>query len=110
MENTKHLILVYECNNVQNIGFVQGNIYAFRIQWKHVVVGLLNVITSFIACKIYKYKMYCRLEAIDEAVIGTHDYIKHHFVFMGNLFIYSKNTLGQKLCKNYLYCPEISFH
>ena len=36
IENTKHLI--YECDNVQNIWFVQGNIYGFRIQ-KHVVVG-----------------------------------------------------------------------
>ena len=30
IENTKHLI--YECDNVQNIWFVLGNIYGFRIQ------------------------------------------------------------------------------
>ena len=105
IENTKHLI--YECDNEQNIWFVLGDIYGFRIQWKHVVVGfylednmkirLLNFIISFIACKIYKYKMYCRLEDIDETVISIHNYIKHHVVFMGNLFKYSKNTHGQKL-------------
>ena len=69
IENTKHLI--YECDNVQNIWFVQGNIYGFSIRWKHVVVGfyleentkikILNFIISFIVCKIYKYKLYCRL-------------------------------------------------
>ena len=41
--------------------------------------------------------MYCRLEDIDETVIGIHNYIKHHVVFMGHLFEYSKNTHGQKL-------------
>ena len=60
-------------------------------------IRLLNFIISFIACKIYKYKMYCRLEEIDETFIGIHNYIKHHVVFMGNLFKYSKNTHGQIL-------------
>ena len=41
--------------------------------------------------------MYCRLEDIDEPVIGIHNYITLHVVFVGNLFKYSKNTHGQKL-------------
>ena len=30
--------------------------------------------------------MYCRLDDIDETVIGIHNYIKHHIVLMGILF------------------------
>ena len=47
--------------------------------------------------------MYCRLEDIDETVIGIHNYIKHHVFFMGNLFKYSKNTHGQKLFEKIIF-------
>ena len=74
IENTRHLI--FQCANVQNIWKILGVIINFDIQWKHVVIGfclesnekvsILNNILSFIACRIYKFKMFCRLESIDE--------------------------------------------
>ena len=45
---------------------------------------ILNFIISFIACKSYRYKMYCRLDTLDETVIDMHNNIKHHVLFMGN--------------------------
>ena len=69
IENTKHLI--FECTNIQNIWKIIGSVLNFEIQWKHIVIGfclefndkvsMLNNLISFIACRIYKFKMYCRL-------------------------------------------------
>ena len=99
IENTEHLI--YECRNVNNIWLTVGNILGFTLQWKHVVVGfflesneeiyLFNNMISFVACRIYKYKMYCRLEGMNEHEIGVHHHIKQNVIFMEKVFKYSKN-------------------
>ena len=74
IEFTQHLI--YSCSNVQRIWNIVRLILNFEIKWKHIVLGFyhgksdyidfLNFLISFIACKIYKYKMFCRLESLDE--------------------------------------------
>ena len=101
IENTKHLI--YECYNVRNIWSILSRLFGFKIQWKHVVVGfhlednskieVLNTTISFVACKIYKYKMYCRLESLEEREIDIHNHLKHNITFMGNVFKYSRNMI-----------------
>ena len=105
IENTKHLI--YECYNVRNIWSILSRLFGFKIQWKHVVVGfylednskieVLNTTISFVACKIYKYKMYCRLESLEERDIDIHNHLKHNITFMGNVFKYSKNMICHKM-------------
>ena len=65
IENTKHLI--FECVNIQNIWKILSAAIRFDIQWKHIVIGffleynekvsIFNNIISFIACRIYKYKI-----------------------------------------------------
>ena len=79
----------------------------FTIQWKHVVVGfflennekihLFNNMISFVACRIYKYKMYCRLEGMNEHEIGIRQNIKQNVIFMKNVFKYSENSKHEKL-------------
>jgi hypothetical protein len=74
IENSKHLI--FECRNVQFIWKSVSNYMGFNIQWKHIVVGffsvrsettvVFNLLLSFVALKIYKYKMFCRLENKEE--------------------------------------------
>ena len=70
VENTRHLI--FECKNVKNLWKNISNYIGFEVKWKHVLFGfysvqndttyLYNLLLSFVALKIYKYKMYCRLE------------------------------------------------
>ena len=84
-----------------------SRLFGFKIQWKHVVVGfylednskieVLNTTISFVACKIYKYKMYCRLESLEEREIDIHNHLKHNITFMGNVFKYSKNMICHKM-------------
>ena len=93
IENTRHLI--FECANVQNIWKILGVIINFDIQWKHVVIGfclesnekvsILNNIMSFIACRIYKFKMFCRLESIDETEYAIRYNLRKQLLFNYNV-------------------------
>ena len=65
--------LIFECINIQNIWNVASN---FDIFWKHIVVGfyldrsetrkIYNSFVSYIAYRLYKSKIYCRIKQIDE--------------------------------------------
>ena len=60
----------------------------FEVEWKHIVLGFynsksdyidfLNYLISFIACKIYKYRMFCRLESLDENTYNISTHLKFH--------------------------------
>ena len=68
VENVQHLI--FDCENVREIWYKIGVILDFSIQWRHILLGFfsessnrisfVNELISFIAFKIYKYKMTCR--------------------------------------------------
>ena len=74
IEPSKHLI--FECENVTDILNALGNYLKTNVKWKHVIVGFnyegnrkvitLNSLISYVAYRIYKYKMYCRLQCLDE--------------------------------------------
>ena len=74
IENTMHLI--FQCDNVKQIWNLLSKVLNFEITWKHIVLGfyheknkksyMLNNIISYTACKIYKCKMYCRIENKNE--------------------------------------------
>ena len=74
VEYTKHLI--YNCSITKRIWNIVSFTLKFEVEWKHIVLGFynsksdyidfLNYLISFIACKIYKYRMFCRLESLDE--------------------------------------------
>ena len=84
IENAKHLI--FECINVQNIWKVASRYLNFDILWKHKVGGfyldksettkIYNSFISYIAYRIYKSKMYCRIEQIDETCTFIKDHVK----------------------------------
>ena len=56
--------------------FEVSAILNFDVKWRHIIVGfyleenskvaLYNTLLSFIAYRIYKYKMYCRIDNINE--------------------------------------------
>ena len=64
------------------------------IQRKHIIVGFynernkkstsLNTLISYVAYRIYKYKMYCRKESLKETETGIQNHIKE------SLYGYSK--------------------
>ena len=84
------------------------------IQWKHIIVGFYNernkkctshnTLLSYVAYRIYKYKMYCRLESLKETDYGIQNHIKE------SLDGYCKvvkrlNTLIE--CKMFTRIPQI---
>ena len=91
IENTKHLI--FECTNVRKIWKIIGIVLNFEIQWKHKYwllsfndkVNSLNNLISFIACRIYKFKMYCRLELLKETEYTIRCHLKKHVLFNYNV-------------------------
>ena len=74
VENSRHLI--YECRNVVQIWNIVSATLNFDVSWKHIILGFyyentqkvrtLNNLISCIACRIYKRKMFCRLENLPE--------------------------------------------
>ena len=84
----------------------------FDIKWKDILIGfhhennrkiqLLNNIISFVALKIYKYKMYCRLENIDEHEHTIQNHIKQKAFFWYKVLKYCKCNLNinviEKIC------------
>ena len=74
IENIRHLI--YDCKNIRTIWHKLSMVMNFDIKWKNVLLGfyheenrkisLFNTILSFVAYRIYKYKLWCRLENIPE--------------------------------------------
>lgn len=69
-EDIKHLI--FDCDNVKQVWHNLNNALKFIVKWKHVVIGFYvetnpkvlfyNTIISYIAFKIYKFKMGCRIK------------------------------------------------
>ena len=90
IENNKHLI--YECRNIKYIWKIVSAYLNFDIIWKHIIVGffnetnekvnILNNILSVIACRLYKYKMYCRLESLDETEYSIRYHLKSYLLFL----------------------------
>ena len=96
IECTQHLI--YSCSNVQRIWNIVRLILNFEIKWKHIVLGFyhgksdyidfLNFLISFIACKIYKYKMFCRLESLDENSYNISANVKSALHVLHRIYLY----------------------
>jgi hypothetical protein len=99
-ENNEHLIL--KCKNVVHIWDIVQKVVNFDISWKTIAIGFyheknaktlfFNLLTSIIACKIYKYKMYCRLENKEEKPEEICCHIKRVLFFFSKVY---KNMLQQ---------------
>ena len=104
IENTKHLI--FECTNVKNIWTIVGFILNFEVQWKHVLVGfyyeksdkvsMLNNLISYVACRMYKYKMFCRLETLEESEYAIRYHLKSSLKFYTSVLKHNKCMLQSK--------------
>ncbi len=88
VENIKHLI--FECNIVKDLWYKISAIVEFKVKWKHVMIGFfiensnrttfLNELISYVAFKIYKYKMTCRFENKRENKFDLSIYIRKSLV------------------------------
>lgn len=84
----------------------------FNIKWKHVVIGfyfefnqntnLLNNFISFIALKIYKYKMFCRIENTQETEASLINNVKKCTIFWYRTIKYSKHKLTTSLIEKFI--------
>ena len=89
VENTEYLL--YECGNVKDIWLILGTVLNIDIAWKHILLGLynecienvmfLNNVISFVALKIYKFKMFCRLEQLEESENNVRFYLQRSLKF-----------------------------
>jgi hypothetical protein len=76
------------------------------VSWKTIVVGVynennrkarfLNSTISLIACKIYKYKMYCRIENKDEKLQEISIHVRNKLNLYAAVY---KKILGKEYCK-----------
>lgn len=96
-EDVKHLI--FECKHVKMIWSTLSLVIGFDIQWKHVILGFyferntkiryFNTIVSFIAYKIFKYKMCCRsqkkTETYNELVLYLKNNIRYNIDVLVNM-------------------------
>ena len=91
--------MIFKSSNVRRICNILGLTLKFDITWKHIVLGFyhidseyidsLNFIISYIACRIYKYKMVCRVEMLEETEFNLY----HHLLKV-------KHTYNMKLIEN----------
>lgn len=109
IENSKHLI--FDCVNVEKIWKAASECLNFDIKWKNIVVGfyleetqvtkLYNYFLSFIAYRIYKCKMYCRLENLPESILliknSFKEYLTTHCAVLTKLKNTKENELFQLL-------------
>ena len=95
---TKHLI--YNCSITKRIWNIVSFTLKFEVEWKHIVLGFynsksdyidfLNYLISFIACKIYKYRMFCRLESLDENTYNITTHLKVSLNLLQRIYHYKK--------------------
>lgn len=78
--------LIYECKKVLQMWRLLDEYLSFDIEWKRIIEGFclennrksatLNFVIFFIACKLYKYIRYCRLEKKDKHEEGSKAHLK----------------------------------
>ena len=108
VENTEHLI--FKCSNVSRIWNILGLTLKFDISWKHIVLGFyhidseyidsLNFIISYIACRIYKYKIFCRVEMLEETEFNLYNHVQNNMKFLYSVLLKVKHTYNMKLIEN----------
>ena len=103
IENNEHLI--FSCTNIQEIWKKASECLKFSVSWKTIVIGfyddvndktvLINNIISFIAYRIYKYKMFCRIQNKAESYTDIKKHIK--FSLLNNYYVLSKTSCTQNI-------------
>lgn len=87
-----------------------SNIFGFDVKWKYIVIGfyfvrneiivMYNLFLFFVVLKIYKYKMFCRLESFDEIEYNLRNYVKKCIIFWINVLKFSKCDLRIDVIEN----------
>ncbi|XP_056008394.1 uncharacterized protein LOC125674557 [Ostrea edulis] len=109
-EDMRHLI--YECKNVSLVWNMVSLACKVNIQWKSIVIGfyfecnqstrLLNNFISFIALKIYKYKMFCRLSNLEETEYSISNHVKKCTVLWCKVIKYSNYALKTNAIEHFI--------
>lgn len=95
--------LIFECDNVKEIWSKLCTTLHLDIMWKHVIIGFyyennlkvqfLNNIISYVAYRIYKFKMLCRFEEKNETSQSLNEYVKNYLIRdMNYITMYLKSS------------------
>lgn len=98
-KDIKHLI--FDCDNVKQVWHNLNNALKFIVKWKHVVIGFYvetnpevlfyNTIISYIAFKIYKFKMGCRIKNECQDGLKLKQFVKNSlYMDMDNMLDFLK--------------------
>jgi hypothetical protein len=110
LETCEHLI--YNCSNVQSLWKLLSLYLNVDVQWKHIAVGFyfeknrktldFNFIISFIAFKICKYKMYCRLEKKDKNEFEIRNHVKLSPAYYSSALSYVRSKKSMQFLRDFL--------
>ena len=110
VENTEHLI--FKCKNVQRIWKILGITLKFEIKCKHILddfynadnkhIDLLNFIISYVACRIYKYKMFCRIDSLQETEYNVCCSVRENMKVLYLILQNMKHKYNVKLIENFI--------
>ena len=97
VENIKHRI--FECNNVHEIWYSVGKFLSFQIKLKHIVAKFYSKenIEPFVAYRIYKYKMLCRLDSLSETAYNLYNHVKKSIYFYSSVLGHLNENVTNKI-------------
>ena len=83
-------------------------IFIIPIKWKQIVVGFyceendkiktLNLFISFVAFRIYQYKMLCRLDSLSETAYNLYNHVRNLFLFIVSCIIIRSDCHVKSRC------------
>ena len=104
-EDIKHLL--YDCIHVLYVWKMLSLVLSSEVQWKHVILGFyfqqnsklffLNTVISFLAFKIYKYKLYWSLQNKAEQESMLMSYVKNILINNCAVLLKFSNTMSYKV-------------
>ena len=63
-------------------------------------IDSLNFIISHIAWRIYKYKMFCRVEMLEETEFNLYQHVQNNIKILYSVLLKVKHTYNMKLIEN----------
>ena len=84
----------------------------FEIKWKHILDGFYNAdnkhidfrnfIISYVACRIYKYKMFCRIDSLQETEYNVYCSVRENIKVLYFILQNMKHKYNIKLIENFI--------
>ena len=82
-------------------------IFIIPNKWKHIVVGLyseendkikaLDLFISYVAYRIYRYKMLCQVDSLSETAYNSYNHVKKSIYFYSSVLGYLNKNVTNKI-------------